>query len=224
MRIINKVLCFDYDETTVPTSPSLFKFMNDKLGTDVQSGHHDDFVELFGITVEKMFQLFDEFAEKDIMKNVKPYKGMYELFLELKKLGFRIVVTTARPRPTYYKQTRTHMDRFFPGIFGPKDLIMHEYPDETIHKVNKTEMVASVSGGMFIDDSPSKVEEVKNNIPDILVLFKEDKENPIFDINELSEDIIPVKDANDIKKEIFKFFNITEKDKTYDAEARTFTD
>ena len=218
----NKVLCFDKDDTIDPTSDRILEFFNNKLGTHVTAGHHDDFPKLFNISEEKMYELFNEFAELDIMGNVPPFAGMYALFEELKSWGFRIVITTARPRPIYYEQTRRHLDRFFPGIFGADDLIMHNYPNEILHKVNKTEMVASVRGGMFIDDSPSKVKEVREAFPDILILFKEHPVDPVINISELPEGIIPVKDASDIKREIFKFFNI--KEKSIDVEARTFTD
>lgn len=205
MRQINMTLCWDQDDTLVPTAEPLYLFFEEKTGIRADRGHHDKFSETFGISNEQIYEYFIEFAKKDVLKDVPPFPGMFDLLLEMKNRGCINIITTARPRASYEQQTWNYLNKFFPGIFHFNNLLMHSEPTELNLKVDKISMVKQVNGDMFIDDSPEKVIEMNQVFPEKLILFKEHHLHPLIDPRTLPEGIVPVKTAFDIKKAIFKF-------------------
>lgn len=100
---LEKVLMVDVDGVLADYPNSFYDFINQKLGTKFNPAlqHDYDFCKVMGIDRKKYEELKHEYRESGYKRYLKVIPGSKESLDEFKRLGYKIVIFTARPVSDY---------------------------------------------------------------------------------------------------------------------------
>lgn len=222
-------IVWDNDDVLVPSGTGLIEHFNKHLNKNIQGGHYTQFQKLYEIDAVEETRLLDLFANENIAGSLKPIREMDNLLLLLHKAKCTNYICTARPLVTYGQATKQWLHEYFNKSVDLKNLSMFEGSNEQHYAFDKFPFFESVRGDIFVDDSFHNVKSIAEQCSrDILVMFQETPHNKHVTESMLPKNVISIPHQNQayhILKTILKYDEKQRNNtKTYDVEARTFTD
>ncbi|EAU92658.2 hypothetical protein CC1G_01703 [Coprinopsis cinerea okayama7 len=154
------LIAVDLDDVLSQTNVAVAEWHNEKYGTNMKLSdflYYYYWKNPYWGTPEETFKKVREFYETDIIYNTKPVPGAREGIENLRQLGFRLIIVTARAEDTA-DQSWKWVERYFPGCFESivctgqfKDA--HKKGHEVVTRLSKAQVCHDLKALLLIDDS-----------------------------------------------------------------------
>jgi hypothetical protein len=155
-----KTIGFDLDETLIELSALIKKVFKD---FDCLYEPPEDWtMSNYPNKVKK--EIFRRFKDNRYMCNLKPFKQSRPTLKALKKLGYKLIIITARDKSLNtidYVNSLFNVDKVF--VVGLDQ--------------SKKELIKKEKIDLWVDDAPHQIEELKKDIPCLLIRNKHTKYN-----------------------------------------------
>ncbi|EMD41551.1 hypothetical protein CERSUDRAFT_110103 [Gelatoporia subvermispora B] len=172
------LICVDLDDVLSQTNRVVAEWHNDTYGSDMKLSefyYYYYWKNPHWGTPEETFRKVEEFYKTDRLDKAPPIPGAFEGAQALKKLGFALVVVTARQRREMERSMKW-LEEHYPNTFetmictGQSQETLAE-EGEVLTKLSKAEVCAKLGAKLMIDDSVENALKCAKATPPVAVLL-----------------------------------------------------
>ncbi|TFK30756.1 hypothetical protein FA15DRAFT_713399 [Coprinopsis marcescibilis] len=154
------LIAVDLDDVLSQTNQEVADWHNENYGTDMKTSdflYYYYWKNKYWGDPKETFKKVAKFYETDRIYQSRPVEGAKDGLEELKKLGYRLIIVTARSKDTA-DQSWTWVQKYFPGCF--ESIVCtgqftdgHKEGHEVVTRLSKAQVCNDLKAVLLIDDS-----------------------------------------------------------------------